>query len=57
MPTGCGQVWNDFLELHGSRGSTGWGPARITFVDMTAWQQVRGIGCRAWEVELHPQAR
>jgi hypothetical protein len=50
LPVGCGQLWADFLELHGSRGSTGWGPARITFADLHAWQQVNDVRLSAWEI-------
>jgi hypothetical protein len=51
MPRGCSQLWVDFLELHGSRGSTGFGAARITFTDLKAWQDVRGVRLDAWEID------
>lgn len=51
MPRGCSQLWSDFLELHGSRGSTGFGAARITFADLKAWQDVRGVRLDAWEID------
>jgi hypothetical protein len=50
LPAGCKQLWEDFLELHGSRGSTGWGAARITFADLHAWQQVNGVRLSPWEI-------
>lgn len=52
QPKGTEQLWRDFLELHDSRGSTGWGAARITFNDLFAWQKVRGVMLEAWEVDL-----
>lgn len=51
MPEGCETLWRNFLELHDSRGSTGWGAARVTFADMDSWQRVRGTTLRPWEVE------
>lgn len=50
MPSGCSQLWQDFLDLHGSRGSTGFGAQRITFADLHAWQQVNGVKLSAWEI-------
>lgn len=50
LPGGCEMLWADFLELHTSRGSTGWGPARITFADMKAWQELRGAHLQPWEI-------
>lgn len=52
LPRGCLQLWADFLELHDSRGSTGWGAARITFADIDAWQRVRGVKLDQWETDL-----
>lgn len=51
LPRGCSQIWHDFLELHGSRGSTGFGAARITFADLKAWQDVRGVILSPWETD------
>lgn len=51
LPDGLESLWSDFLELHDSRGSTGWGPARITFTDLQAWQSVRGTMLTPFEVD------
>jgi hypothetical protein len=51
MPTGCVQLWRDFLELHGSRNSAGMGVSRITFSDLEAWQGVRGVQLDQWEID------
>lgn len=51
IPPGCAQLWIDFLELHGSRGSAGFGMARITFADIRAWQDVRGVRFDQWEID------
>lgn len=52
MPAGCSQLWHDFLELHGSRGSSGFGLSRITFADLANWQLVRGVQLSQWEVDV-----
>lgn len=51
MPEGCESLWRSFLELHDSRGSTGWGAARITFADIDAWQRVRGTALTPFEAD------
>ncbi len=50
FPAGLELLWSQFLDLHVSRGSTGFGPARITFVDIDAWQRVTGSRLEAWEI-------
>lgn len=51
LPEGLDPLWRDFSELHDSRGSNGFGPMRITFGDIHAWQAVKGVTLEAWEVE------
>jgi len=51
LPPSCAMLWGDFLELHGARGSTGFGPMRITFADLQAWQVIRGAQLSPWEVD------
>lgn len=51
LPDGLETLWSDFLELHSSRGSNGFGPSRITFTDIDAWQRVNGVKLRPWQVE------
>lgn len=51
VPVGCIQLWADFLDMHGCRGSNGFGPSRITFMDIDAWQRVNGARLTAWELE------
>lgn len=52
LPEGLESLWRAFLELHDSRGSTGWGAARITFVDIDAWQRVTGERIDTRELNL-----
>lgn len=50
LPQGLEPLWGDFVDLHISRGSTGFGPARITYRDIEAWQRVRSQALQAWEI-------
>lgn len=51
LPDGLFQLWIDFLELHGSRTGTGFGPSRITFADIDAWQRIRGVSLNGWHID------
>lgn len=50
LPQGLGYLWRDFLDLHNSRSGSGFGPARITFADIDAWQRVTGFELAPWEL-------
>lgn len=50
LPHGCEGLWATFLDLHNSRGSTGFGPAPIRFVDFHAYESVSGIKLAQWEL-------
>ena len=50
-PKGCEELWRVFNELHSCRGSNGWGPNRITYGDIDAFQRVTGIRLKSWELE------
>lgn len=49
LPPGCAMLWSDFWELHGERGSNGFGPSRITRRDIREWQQDSRVRLEAWE--------
>lgn len=51
LPAGLEYLWNDFTELHVSRGSTGFGAARITYQDLDSWQRVTGARLECWEID------
>lgn len=51
LPDGCSMLWRDFIAMHGARGSTGFGPMRITWADLDAFQRVMGIRLAPWELE------
>jgi hypothetical protein len=50
LPSGMERLWQDFAELHDSRGSSGFGPMRITFGDLDAWQRIQGVTLAPWEI-------
>ena len=52
VPEGCEQLWADFMALHSSRGSTGFGPARISFADIAAFEQVARVKLAPWQLEV-----
>jgi hypothetical protein len=51
LPDGCEEVWRIFNELHSCRGNYGFGPCKISFVDLDAWQRVTGVRLLGWEVD------
>lgn len=51
LPVGLEQLWADFTDLHQTRGSNGFGPARITFADIDAWCRVNRATLAGWQVE------
>lgn len=51
LPFGCEQLWKDFLDLHSARASTGFGPARISYTDLDAFQRVNNVRLSAWQIE------
>jgi hypothetical protein len=52
LPEGLESLWSAFLQLHESRGSTGWGPQRITFTDMDAHSRMTGTVFAPWQIYL-----
>lgn len=50
-PDGCEGLWQAFKELHASRANSGFGPMRISFAEIDAFQRVTGLSLKPWEVE------
>lgn len=48
---GLERLWSDFMALHGSRASTGFGPARIGYAEIDAYQRVIGARFEPWELD------
>jgi hypothetical protein len=51
LPDGLDHLWRCFLELHGSRGSTTYGAARITYMDIDAFCRVTSTRLLWWELQ------
>lgn len=45
------QLWRDFLALHKTRGSSGFGPASISYHDIDAYQRVEGFRFKRWQID------
>lgn len=50
-PDGCELLWRDFMAMSVARGSTGFGPARLSWADIDAYQRVHGFRFQAWQIE------
>lgn len=50
LPPDGAHVWSWFLELNAARGSGGFGPACISYVDVLAWTTLSGTLIRPSEV-------
>ena len=51
-PTSCHDVLNWFWELHSSRGSNGFGPNPISFLEIKAYFDLISIKPLPWEIGL-----
>ena len=50
VPPGCDNVMRIFSELSSQRGTTGYGPARISFADIEAYARMFAIVFTPWEI-------
>src|SRR4051812_47463460 len=50
-PEDCEILWQVFRELHSCRGNNGFGPTRITYMDLDAFQRVSRLELHPWELE------
>lgn len=48
LPEGCEELWRIFNELHACR-AWPYGPQRITYADIDAFQRVSGVSLQPWE--------
>jgi hypothetical protein len=51
LPSSAVYLWNWFLEMHRGRSSNGFGANAISFLEIFAWQRVKGQTLTDWEVE------
>lgn len=51
LPGACKGAWSVFLELHGRRGSSGFGANPIDEAQLCYWQQLHGMRLSPWEID------
>lgn len=51
LPDALEPLWLDFMELHASRANSGFGPSRISFAEIEAFQRVRGGKFLPWQID------
>lgn len=51
LPAAGEHVWEWFADLSAARGSSGFGPAPITYSEIAAWAQLTGETPLPWEVK------
>ncbi len=56
VPPGCEWLWRDFSALSAARGSTGFGPSRISWAEIDAYQRMRGLRFEQWELDAITRA-
>lgn len=52
LPPAMAYLWAAFLRLSSRRGSNGFGPSRLTHLEIETFQRVTGLRLRPWEVAL-----
>lgn len=55
LPPAITYLWRTFMRLHTRRQSTGMGPARIGWSELSAFQQMTGTRLSPWEIGLLEQ--
>lgn len=51
LPADGAHVWASFLELSAGRGSNGFGPNPISWLDLLAWRMLTGVIVRPAEID------
>lgn len=52
LPENIKHVWYHFLDLHGTRGSSGFGGLPITYTEIHSWSLLMGVDLIPWEVQV-----
>lgn len=52
LPKAVEYIWFAFIRLANRRQSTGFGPARISWMELEAFQRLTGQWFSPWEIEL-----
>jgi hypothetical protein len=51
LPDIVKHLWEYFQELSLSRRNYGWGVTQLTYTEIKAWSDLRGIQLDAWELD------
>jgi hypothetical protein len=51
IPAGMEGLWSDFMRLHRSRGSSGYGPLAISYADLAGYETIRRRRFAPWQVD------
>lgn len=49
LPPLAAHLWTWFIDLAQTRGSSGFGPSRLSRLEIRAWEQDEGVALEAWE--------
>lgn len=49
LPESLVPLWDDYLDLHSSRESNGWGPRRISRADIREYAEEEGFAFDPWQ--------
>jgi len=52
IPPALLYLWTAFLRLAARRQSTGFGPARLGWAEIDAFNRLSGLRLRPWEIEV-----
>jgi hypothetical protein len=51
LPAALTHLWGYFWELSITRRNYGWGITPLTYSEISAWRDLRGINLDAWELD------
>lgn len=52
MPAGADYLWRVFLRLSRRRGSNGFGPDPVSFIEIETFTRLAGFPLAPWEIEI-----
>jgi hypothetical protein len=52
LPAALGYLWIAFLRLAARRQSYGFGPVRLSWVEIDAFNRLSGTKLKPWEIEI-----
>lgn len=52
IPLALAYLWRWFLDIHRGRGSTGYGPAALSYGEIDAWRRLMSADPSPWEIDI-----